>query len=213
MANYNDIKYPNAVSSNATGLGGAWTHIKTQTVTSGSSVSAVDFIHGTSGVVLDATYEIYLITFTMVHPSVQKPELRWHPGDGDFTDTKLSVHWITRSTATVDGGNDKAVVVGYDDSAHSVQATGGETVSNNVGYENEKSGSGHIYLQGAGETDQWKSYCFDTVSDAHGYNDEMESNHGGGNIQQTGAIDRFRFDFSSGNIDVGIFSLYGLKES
>ena len=53
----------------------------------------------------------------------------------------------------------------------------------------------------------------DGISDGMGYNDEMESNHCGGMIRQTGAIDRFRFDFSSGNIDAGTFSLYGLAKS
>jgi len=41
----------------------------------------------------------------------------------------------------------------------------------------------------------------------------MEGTHGGGNIQQTGAIDRFRMDFSSGNIDAGSFSLYGFSDA
>ena len=50
MANYKDIKYNFSTSSNATGLGGAWILLKTQTVS--SSVAAVDFIHGTSSVVL-----------------------------------------------------------------------------------------------------------------------------------------------------------------
>ena len=51
MANYKDIKYNFSTSSNATGLGGAWILLKTQTVS--SSVAAVDFIHGTSSVVFD----------------------------------------------------------------------------------------------------------------------------------------------------------------
>ena len=29
---------------------------------------------------------------------IKKPEFLFHPGDGDFTDTKLSVQWITRMT-------------------------------------------------------------------------------------------------------------------
>ena len=90
MANYKDIKYNFTASSNATGLGGAWKLIKTQTVS--SSVAAVDFIHGTSDVVLDDTYETYLITWCNVHPANQKPELLFHPGDGDFTDTKHLVY-------------------------------------------------------------------------------------------------------------------------
>jgi len=191
MANYNDIKYPNAVSSNATGLSGGWNLLKTQTVTAGSSVSAVDFIHGTSSVVFDSTYEAYLIMYTMVHPSVQKPEFQWAPGDGDFTDDKHSANFIMRSNNTesdVDGGGDP---------------------SNG----NDQSCSGQIYITDAGETDTWKVFLADGIGDSMGYNDEMESSHAGGMIRQTGAIDRFRFNFSSGNIDVGLFSLYGFSKS
>ena len=211
MANYKDIKYNFSTSSNATGLGGSWKLIKTQTVS--SSVAAVDFIHGTSNVVLDDTYEMYLLTMVMVHPSEQKPELLWAPGDGDFTETKLSTNWITRANATEEGGSTLQVVVGYNDGNHSTQRTAGERIGNNVGNENEKSGSGCLYMFGFGETDQWKSAMGDFVADAHGANDEMESLHFGCNIQQTGAIDRFRLSFTGGTIDSGIFSLYGLTES
>ena len=74
MANYNDIKYPSAVSSNATGLGGSWTLIKTQTVS--SSVAAVDFINGTSDVVLDNTYESYLIICSQFLPGIGQAHRR-----------------------------------------------------------------------------------------------------------------------------------------
>ena len=219
MANYNDIKYPNAVSSNATGLSGGWNLLKTQTVTAGSSVSAVDFIHGTSSVVFDSTYEAYLIMYTMVHPSVQKPEFQWAPGDGDFTDDKHSANFIMRSNNTesdVDGGGDPSnisIVVGYDDTHHSNSKTAAEVVVMNVGNGNDQSCSGQIYITDAGETDTWKVFLADGIGDSMGYNDEMESSHAGGMIRQTGAIDRFRFNFSSGNIDVGLFSLYGFSKS
>lgn len=217
MANYKDIKYNFAASSTATGVGGAWNLIKTQTVS--TAVAAVDFIDGTSSVVFDSTYEMYLITYMMVHPSVQKPELQWAPGDGDFTDDKHSALYVLRSNNTeadVDGGGEPgniAVLTGYDDSAHSNSKTAGQIVCNNVGFGNDQSCSGHIYISDVGETDTWKSFLADGVGDSMGANDEMESVHCGGIIRQTGAIDRFRFDFSSGNIDAGTFSLYGLAKS
>ena len=140
MANYKDIKYNFSTSSNATGLGGAWILIKTQTVSSG--VAAVDFIHGTSDVVLDDTYEHYLITWCNVHPANQKPELLFHPGDGDFTDTKTSVQWITRMSYS--GGG---VTVGVDDTNDLAAGTGGQSVCINVGNGNATdSCSGQIYL-------------------------------------------------------------------
>ena len=223
MANYKDIKYNFTASSNATGVGGAWTLIKTQTVS--TAVAAVDFIHGTSSVVFDSTYEMYLITYTMLHPSATNPSLHWAPGDGDFTDDKHSVNYILRSDNTesdVDGGGEPgniAVVVGYNDGAHSNSKTAAEIIgwrvhgtSSSVSTA-DKSASGHIYISDVGETDTWKCFLSDCITDGGGYNDEMESSHTGGFIRQTGAIDRFRFEFASGNIDAGSFSLYGLAKS
>ena len=43
MANYNDIKYNFSTSSNATGLGGSWKLIKTQTVS--SSVATLQILN------------------------------------------------------------------------------------------------------------------------------------------------------------------------
>lgn len=203
MANYKDIKYNFTASDDASGVGGGWILLKTQTIT--SAVAAVDFIHGTGGVVLDNTYESYLIVFCNIHPSNQKPELLFHPGDGDFTDSKLSVQWITRMSY-----GDGSVTVGVDDSNDLTNGTGGQPICINVGNGNSTdSCSGQVYMHGCGETDQWKSYIYDTISVTP---DEMESCHGGGNIQQTGAIDRFRIDFSAGNIDVGSISLYGMVD-
>ena len=120
----------------------------------------------------------------------------------------------TESDVTGGGEPDNiAIVVGYNDGAHSNSKTAGEIICNNIGNGNDQSGSGHIYISDVGETDTWKCFLADGISDGMGYNDEMESSHTGGFIRQTGAIDRFRFDFSSGNIDAGTFSLYGLAKS
>ena len=204
MANYKDIKFNFTTSTSATGLGGAWKLIKTQTVS--SSVAALDFIHGTSDVVLDDTYETYLIVCCNMHPANQKPELRFHPGDGDFTDSKTSCQWIQRMSY-----GDGSVTVGIDDTNDLQQGTGGQPVAINVSNSNATdSASGHIYFHNPGETDQYKSFIYDFVSVTP---DEMEACHGGSNIQITGAIDRFRIDFSSGNIDAGSVTLYGFSEA
>ena len=204
MANYKDIKFNFTTSNSATGLGGAWTLIKTQTVS--TSVAAVDFIHGTSSVVLDDTYETYLIVCCNMHPASSAPELRFHPGDGDFTDSKTSCQWYQRMSY-----GDGSVAVAIEDSNDLEQGTGGQTVAVNVGNGNATdSASGHIYLHGPGETDQYKSFIYDFVSVTA---NEMEAMHGGSNIQITGAVDRFRIDFSSGNIDAGSVSLYGFSEA
>ena len=103
------------------------------------------------------------------------------------------------------------VTVGVDDTNDLAQATGGQPVCINVGNGNATdSCSGQYLYTWCWRNRPWKSYIYDTISVTP---DEMEAAHGGGNIQQTGAIDRFRMDFSSGNIDAGSFSLYGFSDA
>ena len=62
------VKYNNNSLSAITSTGltaGAMTLIKEQTA---SASGTIDFIHGTSDVVLDSTYPIYLFKFYNVHP-------------------------------------------------------------------------------------------------------------------------------------------------
>ena len=64
------VKYNNNsisdITSAASASSGAMTHIKTLTASSSSTLSFVD---GSSDVVLDNTYPIYLFKFINIHPS------------------------------------------------------------------------------------------------------------------------------------------------
>ena len=63
------VKYNNNSLSAITSTGltaGALTLIKEQTASSSATIS---FVHGTSDVVLDSTYPIYLFKFISIHPA------------------------------------------------------------------------------------------------------------------------------------------------
>ena len=66
------VKYNNnsisSVTATASLPAGAMTLIKSQTASSSSNIS---FVHGTSDVVLDNTYPIYLFKLINIHPSAQ----------------------------------------------------------------------------------------------------------------------------------------------
>ena len=70
------VKYNNnsisAITDIADSIKGAMTLIKSQTASSSSTISFVD---GTSDVVLDNTYPIYLFTFTNIHPATDRVNL------------------------------------------------------------------------------------------------------------------------------------------
>ena len=184
---------------------GAMTLIKTLTASSSANLS---FVNGASNVVLDGTYKQYVFKFYNIHPQTDDKNFTVNFRDGatNYDATKTSTYFhVTHAEGS--GSTSAAYVTGHD----LAQATGGQPVCVNVGNGNATdSCSGSIYMHGCGETDQWKTYIYDTITVTP---DEMEGTHGGGNIQQTGAIDRFRMDFSSGNIDAGSFSLYGFSDA
>ena len=59
----------------AAGLGGSMVFIKKLTA---SSSATLDFVDGTSDVVLDGTYKEYLFTFNNIHPATNNQYLGFH---------------------------------------------------------------------------------------------------------------------------------------
>ena len=88
------VKYNNNSISNVTALAslpsGAMTHIKTITASSDSTIS---FVNGSSDVVLDSTYPIYLFKCINVHPS-SSDEFAFNGSD----DTSSHSYNITKTT-------------------------------------------------------------------------------------------------------------------
>ena len=89
------VKYNNNSISAITSTGltsGDLTLIKSQTASSSSTIS---FVHGTSDVVLDSTYPIYLFKFISIHPSAST-ELYFNGSD----DTSSHSYDISKTTTT-----------------------------------------------------------------------------------------------------------------
>ena len=74
------VKYNNNSLSSITDAAsitkGAMTLIKSQTASSSATIS---FVHGTSDVVLDNTYPIYVFKFINIHPAADQTFLTFQP--------------------------------------------------------------------------------------------------------------------------------------
>ena len=85
MATYQDSRYNIALPS---GSGGALVLIKTLTA---SSSSTLEFVNGSSDVVLDNTYRTYIFKFINVHPATNSVYLKagFRDGSTAYDATKL----------------------------------------------------------------------------------------------------------------------------
>jgi len=185
---------------------GDMTLIKTITA---SNDANVDFEHGSSSVVLDGTYPVYLFKFINVHPATDTVEFQFQgngAGETGFNETITS-----------------AVFRAYHDEAGSGQAveyyaakdqgngTGYQSLTDDVGNGNDESLAGELYLFNPSSTTFTKHFLATTTD--YNANNHNLTWHTSGYFNTTTAIDQIIFKFESGNIDSGTFKLYGLKDS
>ena len=208
------VKYNNnsisAVTSAASIPSGAMTHIKTLTASSSSTLSFVD---GSSDVVLDSTYPIYMFKFINVHPStysrfVFQGDVNGGTSYGQtITSTRFSAynqeHSGTSSGLEYQAGEDQAQGTAF----HRLTAT----IGYGAGYaDNDQAVNGYLKIFNPSSTTFVKHFIAQALNfDAYFSYDVYSA----GYFNTTNALDRFQFKFSSGNMDSGSIKLYGIKDS
>jgi hypothetical protein len=184
---------------------GSLTHIKTLTASSDSTISFVD---GTSDVVLDDTYPIYLFKIINIHPSATQ-DFRFQgnaAGGSGFNETITSTHFRSYNNEAGD-----TTTLAYGSSYDLAQGTGVQILFNGVGADNDQSASGTLYLFNPSSTTFVKHWIWQgTQYQSSDYN---IVHYAAGYFNTTSAIDEIQFSPSTGNIDVGTFKLYGIKDS
>ncbi len=202
------VTYNNRSISNITALPGtakSLTHIKTLTASSDSTLS---FVNGSSDVVLDSTYPIYIFKFINMHPASDNStfEVNFRDGGSDYDATKTTTFFW----AYHDEG-DSETTRAYVTSRDLDQATGFTDLSGSIGNGNDESCSGELYLFNPSSTTFLKSFQ-SRASLYEGGSYAMDV-YTGGYCNVTAAIDGVQFKMSSGNIDAGTIKMYGLKDS
>ena len=197
MANYNAIKY-NGFSK------GSLTLIKTLTA---SSSATLDFVDGTSDVVLDSTYKEYLFILNSLHPETDNVNLGFQgnaAGGSGYDETMTTSFFRARHKENGSEGE-----VDYDTNYDQAQGTGFQVLSFGTGNDNDQSCSGYLHLFNPSSTTFVKHFIAKIAN--CGRNDHTRTEYIAGYFNTTSAIDEIQFKFSSGDIDAGTIQLFGVS--
>ena len=202
------IKYVNnslASVDDVSGIDDSMVLIKTLTADEDSTLS---FVNGTSDVVLDSTYPIYLFKFINIHGETDDKGLTvgFRDGSTDYDATKTTSFF--RATHGEDGSSG---AVAYVTGADIAQGTGFQRLDNDFGADNDQSMSGEMWLFNPSSTTYVKHFMSRTSTSrpANRANDIFMA----GYCNVTAAIDAVQFKMNSDNIDSGTIKLYGIKDS
>jgi len=206
------VKYNNnsisAITDIASSMKGAMTLIKTVTASDGDAT--ISFVDGTSDVVLDSTYPIYLFKFINVHPETNSVRFSFQgnaaAGSG-YNETITST-----SFRAYHNENDGDAELGYETGSDQAQGTAFQILDLSVvGNQNDECVSGDLWLFNPSSTTFVKHFIAQSV--INGASDVIHVGHVAGYFNTTSAIDEIQFKMSSGDIDAGTFKLYGIKDS
>ena len=184
---------------------GSMTLIKTITASSDSTLSFVD---GSSSVVLDNTYPVYMFKFINIHSSNNDVLFTVNFRDGG------SSYDATKTTSLFQAEHDESgssTSFSYATGDDIAQGTGAQVMTRNMGNGNDECASGELFLFNPSSTTFVKHFLFKTNINSN--DDSSDVSYGAGYCNVTAAIDAVQFSMSSGNIDAGTIKLYGLKDS
>ena len=203
------VKYNNnsisAVTSAASIPSADMVHIKTLTASSSATLSFVD---GSSDVVLDSTYPIYMFKFINIHAGTDDTGLTVGFRDGSTDYDAIKTTTFFRATHGEDGSSG---ALAYVTGADLAQSTAFQRLDNDFGADNDQSMSGEMFLYNPSSTTFVKHFMSRTSTSrpADRANDILMA----GYCNVTVAIDAVQFKMNSGNIDAGTIKLYGIKDS
>lgn len=189
--------------SMSAGFGGSMVFIKKLTASSSGSLT---FVHGSSGVVLDATYKEYVFYFKNLHPATDNVFIGHQAdvnGGSSYAQTSTNSMYYTRHG---EGGSPSDFNVYSSDDQQ--QATGINKMAQ-LGNDNDQCGSGYLHIFNPSSTTFVKHFK-SVMSGSHPDNQNMTI-WNGGYYNTTSALDRFQFKMTSGNIDAGTICLYGIS--
>ena len=206
------VKYNNnSISSITSAAGfpaGAMTLIKTLTASSSSTLSFVD---GSSDVVLDSTYPIYLFKFFNMHPASEGTNFRVN-----FSADTGSNYNVTKTTTVFKAEhfeNDSSTGFGYETGQDLAQSTNPQMFMI-LDNQNDSGGSGELFLFNPSSTTFVKHFIANGTGFVRdGGNPKQFTMYVAGYGNTTSAIDAVQFSMASGNIDSGTIKLYGIKDS
>jgi len=199
------IKFNSSANGFETGsAGGAMNTIKKLTASSSSTLSFVD---GSSDVVLDNTYKEYIFVFNNMHPATDGANFTFQGStdSGSNYNTTMTTTYFTAFHN--EAGNDQSLT--YETGRDLAQSTSFKTLINEVGNDNDQCCSGFLHLFNPSSTTFVKHFICNINSY---FNLDYTMNaFTAGYFNTTSAIDALQFKMSSGNVDSGTITLYGIN--
>ena len=174
-----------------------------------SSSSSLDFVDGTSDVVMDNTYPVYEFHFVNMHPETDSVSFSFQvnatdDAGGDYdTSTIQSTYFAARHYE-----NDAAAALDYNTGFDKALGTTYQVLGE-AGNDNDQSISGVLALYDPSSTTYVKHFTVSTNFSHPG--DITRNSFIAGYINDTTAIDEISFKFSSGNIDAGTIKMFGVS--
>jgi len=181
--------------------GGAMVFISKSTASSSSTISF------TSGI--DSTYKEYLFIFNNIHLATNGQYLSFQADTG----TNTSYNQTITSTAfkayhKEDGA---AAALGYDTNSDQAQGTAFQRLSSDLISDNDASISGSLMIFNPSSSTFVKHFMSEANTMVDGSPPYSEVRYYAGYFNTTTALTRVQFKSTSGNIDAGTITLYGIN--
>ena len=189
----------------ATLSGGAMTFIKKLTASSSGTLSFVD---GSSDVVLDNTYKEYLFIYNNIHPGTDNTNFQFNGSDDDSSNS----YDVTKTTTyfnVLHKEDDASASIQYQTGYDLAQSTDFQSIHVEVGADNDQSCSGYLHLFNPSSTTFVKHFI--GVGSVAQSEDRLYETFIAGYFNDTDDITAIQFKMSSGNIDSGTITLYGIN--
>jgi hypothetical protein len=183
---------------------GAMTLIKTLTA---SNSATLDFLNGTSSVVFDDTYDVYVFKFINIHPITNTALLTFQADTG--TNTNYNIAMTTTSLRANQNEGDGGAAFSYRTGSDQAQGTAFEKLSQASSNDNDSGVSGELKIFSPSSGTFVKHFI--STSNTAQATPESQATYSAGYFNTTTALTRVQFKMSSGNIDSGIIKLYGIK--
>ena len=183
----------------ATFSGGAMTFISKSTASSSSNISF------TSGI--DSTYKEYLFIFKDIHPGTNEVTFRVN-----FSIDSGSNYNVAKTGTNFYAGHTEGDATGFGAPGGQQlgQATGkAYVILGDMGSGNDETCAGYFYLFNPSSTTFVKHWI--GTATMYGSNPQSQVTYSAGYANTTSAIDAIQFSMSSGNIDAGTITLYGIN--
>ena len=190
-------------NSSANGLetasaGGSLVKIASSTASSSSSVSF------TSGIT--STYKEYIFFFNNMHPATNDTSFNINfsiDGGSNYNVAKTTTYY-----RSVHDEPDSYTALAYETSRDLAQGTGYQNLSSGIDADDDGSVSGYLHLFDPSNTTFVKHFI--SVTNAMVHANYCMTDFCGGYGNTTSAINAVNFKMTSGNIDTGTITMYGV---